>query len=551
MKPLKKPLDRDTYFNLITLSILTILILTPFINKPFHIDDALFIASAKHILKAPFNPYGFEINWVGSPQSMWNATANPPLNSYILAGAIGVFGESEISLHIVYLVFAIVAVLSFYFITTRFTSVPMLATLFFLSTPVFLISATNVMADIPLLAFMFVAIFFAIKGIDDQRKGMILVSSLFTTLATFTKYIGFVALPLIVVYWIAKKRKLNRELFLYLLLPILSLIAWHFYSQISSGQSHIFYSAKWKYAISMQDNEEYLTNYIQQFVITMIFIGGCIVTSVLLAPAFLRKFNLFTKLIVLLFTFIAYIYIKSELSEPVLELYALILSIGGFVLTFQFFLRFFSQKSIEEVFIMIWFVGIIVFIVFINWTVSGRVILLLLPPVIILLFQKLDLTCKHSKTLMTILCLISFSFSILIAAVDFGYSKTYKRAAEDIANFHNDLKEENQLWFVGHWGFQYYMEREGFVHIDLSKVGKQLKAGDYVVLPLHSPNAPMELFAGRGIKSVVKTFTYSNPFKIYTMNLTEKAGFYSNRVGILPFNIGSAPYDEFIMFEIS
>lgn len=549
MKPLEKIKSNGVHYDIAILAVLTILILIPFINKPFHIDDTLFIAGAKQILQSPFNPYGFDINWFGGPTSMWIANVNPPFNSYILAGAIWLFGESEVAIHSVYLGFALLTVLSFYFIAVRFTYTPLMATIFFLSSPVFFVSATNIMADIPLMAFMLLAILFAIKGIEGQKVGMILAASCFTTLAVFTKYIGLAVLPLTVVFWIAKERHLNKRLFLFLFLPILSLIVWHFYSQNLSGQSHLSYASTYTHLVN-KDN--LFDRTVLQFVSTMIFIGGGIITSVLLIPVFLRRSNIFFKLMVLLFSIIIFIYTKSELSESFLELYALILSIGGLILTFKFLQNLISLKSIEDAFVGIWFVGMLFFIIFLNWTVAGRVILLLLPPTIILLFRKSDKKLIQGKNIGVLLCIVTLTFSLLIAAADYGYSKTYKKAAEDIERFYNvNLRNERQLWFAGHWGFQYYMEKKGFLPFNYFGLNQEVKAGDYVALPLNNTNVHIKpIFTDIYRNRKLTEFVYPNYLHIHSMSQPRKAGFYGNFFGILPFNIGSAPYENIILIEL-
>jgi hypothetical protein len=58
---------------------IVIIVLVPFANKAFHIDDTLFIAAAKHIQANPTDFYGFNINWYGSEMPMAEVAKNPPL----------------------------------------------------------------------------------------------------------------------------------------------------------------------------------------------------------------------------------------------------------------------------------------------------------------------------------------------------------------------------------------------------------------------------------------------------------------------------------------
>src|SRR5262245_55228141 len=67
----------------------------PFLGKAFHIDDPLYLAVARQILNRPWDPYGGEIIWERSSESLFDADFNPPLWSYVLAGVMAWSGEPE------------------------------------------------------------------------------------------------------------------------------------------------------------------------------------------------------------------------------------------------------------------------------------------------------------------------------------------------------------------------------------------------------------------------------------------------------------------------
>src|SRR5687768_6294550 len=72
-----------------------LLLLVPFLSKPLHIDDPMYVWAAEHILAQPFDPYGFGVNWGSTLEPMPDAMKNPPLVCYYLAGAMMIFGRSE------------------------------------------------------------------------------------------------------------------------------------------------------------------------------------------------------------------------------------------------------------------------------------------------------------------------------------------------------------------------------------------------------------------------------------------------------------------------
>src|SRR3954470_11881904 len=121
--------------------------LAPFITKPFHIDDPMFIWVARHIQSHPADPYGFSVNWYGYDWPIWDITKNPPLACYYLSLAGGILGWSEPALHAAFLLPAIAVVLGTYRLARRLCQRPLLAALVALFTPVFLVSGTTLMCD--------------------------------------------------------------------------------------------------------------------------------------------------------------------------------------------------------------------------------------------------------------------------------------------------------------------------------------------------------------------------------------------------------------------
>ena len=79
------------------LAVLTVLLLAPFAGKAIHIDDPLFVWTAEQIHEHPLDFYGFDVNWYFKSEPMHRVTRNPPLTSYLLAVAGGVFGFGEVS----------------------------------------------------------------------------------------------------------------------------------------------------------------------------------------------------------------------------------------------------------------------------------------------------------------------------------------------------------------------------------------------------------------------------------------------------------------------
>ncbi|HZM02853.1 MAG TPA: hypothetical protein VFC44_07500, partial [Candidatus Saccharimonadales bacterium] len=100
----------ETVPALLILAAATLACLVPFVDKAFHIDDPLFIWTARHIHAEPFNFYDFQVNWDSWLKPMAAVTQNPPLASYYMALAASVLGWSEVALHAAFLLPALALV---------------------------------------------------------------------------------------------------------------------------------------------------------------------------------------------------------------------------------------------------------------------------------------------------------------------------------------------------------------------------------------------------------------------------------------------------------
>src|ERR1051325_4066478 len=191
---------------LLLLAIATALALLPFVNKAFTMDDPLFVRSAQWISGHAFDPYGFAINWYGRTQPMREVMQNPPLTSYALAVAAAIGGWNEAPLHVVFALFAFRAVVGTWSLARGMTDHPLLAALLTLSMPFFLVSATNVMSDVPMLACFVWALALWRRGLDENRDALLWLAALAAAAAGMFKYFGIAVVPLMLVDALLRRR---------------------------------------------------------------------------------------------------------------------------------------------------------------------------------------------------------------------------------------------------------------------------------------------------------------------------------------------------------
>lgn len=278
--------------------------LIPFVNKAYHLDDPFYLWTGQHILEHPFDFYGYDLNWTGFESSAAAENKNPPLVSYYMALVGLLVGWQEWTMHLAFILPAIGVGLGGYRVATRFTQRPLLAMTAGLMTPAFVVSSTNVMAEIMMLCFYVWAIHFWMLGIERKSNRYLFVAALCIAGSTLAKYFGFSLLPLLFVYSLIEVRRPGHWItFLALALGIVLLYeAWtlYLYDIGLLGEAANF-------ATSYRDENEVSRN--TKAFVGLAFTGGCVVIVALLSPVlFSWKWHVPICASAAYFFFIAYSY---------------------------------------------------------------------------------------------------------------------------------------------------------------------------------------------------------------------------------------------------
>ena len=122
----------------------------------------------------------------------------------------------------------------------------------------------------------------------------------------------------------------------------------------------------------------------------------------------------------------------------------------------------------------IWLAGLLVFSCLVNWHVNAADALLAAPPALLLLFR--DRLLRPSRRAVSIWLALSLSMSWLLMAADSQQADVYRAAARRISG--EIGAQPGARWFVGHWGLQHYLEREGFQSVVPPMYGRSDLAKD-------------------------------------------------------------------------
>ncbi|MFP6582797.1 MAG: glycosyltransferase family 39 protein, partial [Candidatus Hydrogenedentota bacterium] len=148
---------------------LPVLMLLPFLDKAFHIDDTVYLRVAQQIQHHPFDFFGFDMNrgTQSVPVSLFNK--NPPLFSYFLVPFGMLFGWNEWAMHGAQLIPTAFAAVGILRLAERMCATPLLASLIAVLTPAFLVSTSVVMCEPLMLALYVWSIVFWIDGTEKNH----------------------------------------------------------------------------------------------------------------------------------------------------------------------------------------------------------------------------------------------------------------------------------------------------------------------------------------------------------------------------------------------
>jgi 4-amino-4-deoxy-L-arabinose transferase-like glycosyltransferase len=520
----------------------TVLALAPFANKAFHIDDTLFLAAARQIRSHPLDFYGFAINWYGAVRPMAEVMKNPPLDAYFIAAVTAIAGENETALHLAFLLPAVAAVLGTHALARRVCARPVAAALAALGTPVFLVSATNVMCDTMLLAFWVWAIELWVGGIETGRARFLVAASLLAALAALTKYFGIALLPLLIVHGALRRRRLGAWA-LPLLLTVAVLAAYQRWTLALYGRGLLFdavsYSASARSRLGMSLPDKTVAG--------LSFLGGCLASAAFFIPWLWKRAALGAGAVAALLGFalvfagrIAPPPLRGAPGAPGTAIQVAVLAVAGFSVLAVAAAELYRLRDALSLLLFLWLFGTFAFAVFFNWTINGRSLLPAAPAIGILAVRRLEL---RRGAVPPAPLAAGFLLALAVTWSDFRLAGTARTAAAELTK--RFAPAGRTLWFEGHWGFQHYMEARGASPLDVER--SRLTTGDRIVIPMNNSNLFLLPPDAAAVSARIDYAAF--PF-LATLSPELGAGFYVDIWGPLPFAFGRVPPESYVVLDV-
>jgi hypothetical protein len=500
--------------------------LLPFVTKAVSIDAPVFIAVAHQINAHPLDPFGFQMIWDPTSPNAWLFNRNPPLLSYYLAPWIRLFGDVDTWLHVAMLPFSLLAGLSFLGIARRLAGEGARPALLLLATPAYLVLATTLMLDVPLLGLMLFAVYAMLRVAEGESAG-------------WQRTAG--AAAGVVLLYARRVRPLLRVL----LPPLVAWGLWGAYTAHLYGSPHYAGSTD----VVLDPGRFHPDEFWNQVLSTPVYYGCSLLFPIFLWVRSLFRGNFATGLAVIgvLLGAVAVNWVLPE-GEPsrrhAIEADEAIFGALGFAGAFALWGLFlrpsrFRADAVDR-FLLLWLGGLLVFSLFLNWHVNVADALLAAPAALLLVFRDGDL--RPSTPLLAGWLVVLLPVSMSLAWADMNQANVYRDAAKKIAAEIGD--QGGARYFVGHWGLQHYLEREGFQAVVPPQYGRSdLEIGDWVA----SSRNVSQLDVSQNMREFeirrVWVWEFEPELPLRTNNADAGSGFYSHHGGYVPFAWSDAPID--------
>lgn len=514
------------------LLLLTAFCLVPFLAKPFHIDDAYYVRVAENILSRPAAPYDFLYNCNGTAAPAWLTDIHPPLHPYLLALAAWLFGEGEVPAHAAYLFFPLACIALMHSLARRFCATPATAVLAVAASPAFLVGATGVMNDLPLLFFWLLSARLALLSADREAPALLWLSGAAAAAAALTTYLGLALVPLLCLYHALRRRSASGHLAAFLLPPA-AVLLWGLYSLPHAGFFHpaaaLFYSGGGARPL------------LERALVTAAFLGGSLLWPLFFLPAAALLRGKPAALLLLAGAGLA----AAAFFKPEFSAFWLLLALAGTASIIFALHGALEELSADSLFLALWLLGIVFYAGFVNISVNVRGLLPAAFPAAVLAARWAQKRSPAALLAFRCALLPALAASFWLASADQGLARTQRGFAEAAAR--PLAAEGRHVYFIGHWGFQHYMEKSGASAYDYRRT--ELRPGDILLVSTNNTGT-FALPAGlRARLKTLKKITIPNPYGVATMDAAGRtAGFYSSIFATVPFTLGrDVSYDTFLI----
>jgi hypothetical protein len=520
--------------------VLAVLVLVPFHDKAFTIDDTVFMMEARHALVDPLHPTAFEMTWGEAPGRL--GLASGPIMAWLLIPSV-LAGGAEWVAHAVQLALLALGILSTVALAMRLGLSPRWAAaagLLLASTPATLAMAGTAMADVPAMALGVIGLERLIAWRQERRVAQGVLAAVALGLAPLARphlalllgvgaILGFDDLlaPL------AWRERVQRWLPL-AAAPVLSMAI-----MLLTRDPHPGALGPIAATASVSATSFVAPN------LTAFPIHWVLVLPLALPWIALRPRSVIARWRFLLAaTGAAALVVSVMLRWPFY--FAMIAGVGATVI-WDIGADAWRRRDLVQLALGAWLLIALVTAPYPH--LPSKYLVASAPAAAILVARAMAaVTVARARAVLGAACALGLALGIAILRADAAFADLGRRAAAELIA--PQVAAGERVWFVGRWGFQWYAEKAGGVAVTTTP--PHPAAGDLVVVSQRTDSG------GPGVRRLIDTYPRLERIGYLgdhtaggrVMDSRLRAGFFSNQWGFLPWRWGRTVLDEFELFRV-
>jgi hypothetical protein len=406
----------------------------PFVGKPVHIDDANFVAMARHVRVDPGQPLDFLINWQGSTERAFDVLSNPPGIAYWLAPVAD--GPTWL-MHLWMLPWLWLAVWGALRLGGTIAGRREEAALLMLGAPAALLATQALTPDLPLLACGLAGMAGILQPVSRGGSDRRWCFAALVGLGAVFRYSGAVLIPVVVLWlWLQRDRRGAVRLGAIAAAPLVLLMATDW---IAYGQVHLVAMMGFQGAAAGG------LDTLHKLGASVAMLGGAVVLPVI---CWTNPKRALTGLMVgagLGCTVVAFF----ALSGLIAGWTVVMIAAGGAVLGGCT-----TTRDDTDRLLLVWLGLGLLFLLGLRFSATRYWLPFMAPAVLIPLRTASQRSCRIAVVLTPLLALA-------LAADDLEFASAQKHLAEQV---HAAADRPGRI--AGHWGFQHHLERAGWTPLE-------------------------------------------------------------------------------------
>jgi hypothetical protein len=195
----------------------------------------------------------------------------------------------------------------------------------------------------------------------------------------------------------------------------------------------------------------------------------------------------------------------------------------------------------DDLFLSLWFVGMLIGCVFAFFSGSARYLLPACPALLLVMMRFV----KRAPVFYTSLLMLQVVLGAALAQSDYEFAGLGRREARDFSSKY--LAKPQPFIFSAEWGWRYYLGSMGGEIMADDTVGHP---GEFLVKSRLAIGRLLDNELGRSLKPIEQiTYRIRSPLRVLDPNT--HAGFWSDGWGVLPFWFSREPLDEFSIYRVN